>query len=302
MSLDQLHALHLASLTGEGVVDYLLSCQDYLKEEDVIGWKKRFAPGPSIEINEPPPPPKKRRRMSPDACVWSPFPPCKSCKSEEVVDDMKEGCVVCTACGLVQVHQNLGMSAANMSFEQLKNGERKKVHLYSRVVYFRSFLLGLQGKTRPSMSTEELGVLRATCAGESWIDEAAVSRALKKLKLAAKFRRHRYSIACMLNPDYKPVSMEGPMFFEFLRLFRVIECHWQHGMKRKLRERRVFFSYPYVFYQLCIQLGVMHLTGVHHLLHNRVALDKLHYAYGCIAKKAAFKFDVDVHRDGVIAK
>jgi len=296
MSLDQLHSQFLTTLTGEEVVDYLLSCQDYLKEDDVVGWKMRFAPGQSVERSEPLLPAPKRRRMSPDACMWAAHPPCLSCKSLEVVDDMKEGCVVCTACGLVQVTQNLGTSAANMSFEQLKNGNRKKVHVYSRVVYFRSFLLGLQGKTRPAMSTEELGALRATCAGESWIDEAVVSKALKRHKLAAKFRRHRFSIACMLNPGYNPISLDGALFFEFLRLFRVVECHWQHGMKRKLHERRVFFSYPYVFYQLCIQLNVMHFTGAHHLLHNRCSLNKLHYAYGCIAKKAGFKFDVNVYR------
>ena len=132
---------------------------------------------------------------------------------------MKEGSVVCTACGLAQVHQNLGISAANMSFEQLKSASRKKVHLYSRVVYFRSFLLGLQGKTRPTMSTEELGVLRATCAGESWIDEAVVSKALKRHKLAAKFRRHRFSIACMLNPGYSPIFLDGPLFSSFCGCF-----------------------------------------------------------------------------------
>lgn len=296
MSLDKLHSQYLTTLTGEEVVDYLLSCQDYLKEDDVSGWKMRFAPGQSTEIIEPLQPAPKRRRMSPDACLWTSNPPCRSCKSPDVIDDMKEGCVVCTACGLVQVHQNLGISAANMSFEQLKSGSRKKVHLYSRVVYFRSFLLGLQGKTRPSMSTEELDGLRATCGGEGWIDEAVVSKALKKRKLAAKFRRHRYSIACMLNPAYRPISMDGVLFFEFLRLFRVVECHWQHGMKRKLHERCVFFSYPYVFYQLCLQLDVMHLTGHQHLLKNKESLNKLHYAYGCIAKKAKFKFDVEVHR------
>jgi len=298
MSLDQLHSQYLTTLTGEEVVDYLLSCQDYLKEDDVAGWKMQFAPGQSAESSEPLQPPSKRRRMSPDACVWAANPPCRSCKSRDVVDDMKEGSVVCTACGLVQVHQNLGISDANMSFEQLKSGSRKKVHLYSRVVYFRSFLLGLQGKTRPMMSTEELGVLRVTCAGESRIDEAVVSKALKRHKLAAKFRRHRFSIACMLNPNYTPISLGGPLFFEFLRLFRVVECFWQHGMKSKLNERRVFFSYPYVFYQLCIQLNVMHLTGAHHLLHNRESLNKLHYAYGCIAKKAGLKFDVEVYRIG----
>jgi hypothetical protein len=296
MSMDQLHTRYLESLSGVEQLEYLLSCQDYLKEGDVIGWKKRFAPEQSTETNLQQQPVAKRRRMSPDACLWTPFPPCQKCGSRDIVEDMKEGRVVCTVCGLVQIFQNLGMSDANISYEQLKFGERKMVHLYSRTVYFRSWLLGLQGKTKPSITTKELGDLRAICDGENWIDETVVARGLKKLKLAPKFRRHRYSIACMLNPKYVPVSLEAPVFFEFLRLFRVVECHWQHGMKRKIRERVVFLSYPYVFYQLCVHLDMMQLTGVHHLLHNKDALNKLHYAYGCIAKKASFKFDVNVYR------
>ena len=304
MSLTTLHETHLASLNGEEVLDYLLSCQDYLKEDDVSGWKQRFAPhlaATETTLQEQQETKKcgKRRRMSPDALVWQSLPPCRSCGSEDTVEDTTEGCVVCTACGLIQEIQILGTGVANMSWEQLKNGSSKKVHHYSRVVYFRSFLMGIQGKTCPSVTPQELESLRRLCGGENYsqlVDEDMISTALKKTKLSTKFRRHRYSILMMLNPTYVPVQMEPSVFFQLLKLFRVVECHWQHGLKRKLGDRRVFFSYPYVYYQLCLHLNMMHLTGKHHLLMNRCALNKLHYAYGCIAKKASLKFDVVVHR------
>jgi Zn-finger protein len=298
MSLGSLHSAYLAKLDGEALLDYLLSCQEYLKEEDVNGWMKRFAPESSTESKEQEKP-AKRRRMSPD-CVqtYTPFPPCKRCqKSEDIIDDIREGRVVCTACGLVQIRQSLGTGVVNMSNEQLTSGNNKKVHLYSRVVYFRSFVTGLMGNTRPNISPKDLESLRATCAGQGPIDELVVVAALKKLGLSVKYRRHKYSLASMLNKDFKAVNIPGAVFFELLRLFRVIECHWMHGMKRKLRERRVFFSYPYVFYQLCYHLGCMQYTGPHHLLHDRVRLEKLHYAYGCIAKKAKIKFNVTVYRE-----
>ena len=41
MSLSELHAEHLANLTGEAQVDYLLNCLDYLVADDVSGWKMR---------------------------------------------------------------------------------------------------------------------------------------------------------------------------------------------------------------------------------------------------------------------
>jgi hypothetical protein len=304
MSLPDLHAKHLAELTGEAQLEYLLNCLDYLEANDVCGWKRRFAAESlsteTSELKHQEQRPKKKRRMSPDALVWQCLPPCRSCGSGDTVEDIREGSVVCTVCGLIQQTQILGVGDANMSYEQLKNGNRKKVHQYSRVVYFRSFLMGLQGKTRPIITPQELESLRATCAGESSlheVDEVCVVKALKKLKLSIKFRRHRYSIACMLNPHYKVVHIDASVFFLMLKLFRVVECHWQHGMKRKLGERKVFFSYPYVYYQLCVHLDLMHLTGKHHLLFNEQALNKQHYAYGCIAKKASFKFDVEVHRN-----
>ena len=123
-----------------------------------------------------------------------------------------------------------------------------------------------------------------------------MTKALKKLKWATRYRRHRYSLARKLNPAYEPVKIAAASFFELLRLFRVVECHWQHGMKRKLHERKVFFSYPYVFYQLCYHLDVMQYTGSHHLLHNKDLLNKQHYAYGCIAKKANLRCTLTVYR------
>jgi hypothetical protein len=277
-------------------MDYLLSCQDYLKEEDVNGWKRRFAPEQSTETNEQAKP-IKRRRMSPDAVIHTEYPSCLNCNhNRDIISDMREGSVVCTACGLIQRLQQLQQGTANMSYDQLKNGTRKIVHHYSRVVYFRSFVMGLQGRTRPNISSQDLCALRATCAGASYIDERVVDTALKKLHLATKFRRHKYSLAHMLNKDYKSVFIPAETHFKLLKLFRVIECHWQHGMKRKLNERRVFFSYPYVFYQLCYHLGCMQYTGSHHLLKSEELLNKQHYAYGCIAKVAKFNFVLSVYR------
>lgn len=293
-TLDQLHASHLESLDGEAQMDYLLSCQDFLKEDDVIGWKRQFAPATSIEKSLPVHA-SKRRRMSPDAVLWAPYHPCTRCKSVEILEDTMGGSVVCTACGLVQMNKLLGTASANMSYEQLKNGSRKLVHRYSRVAYFRSFLLGLQGKTYPSISVEELNSLRAICVGEN-VDDETVKHGLKRLKLATRFRRHRYTIAAMINPSFKPVSIDAGDFFTYLKLFRMIECQWQHGLKRKLGSRRVFFSYPYVFYQLCHHLQMMHMTGPHHLLQDDALLNKLHYAYGCCAKKAGLSFVLNVYR------
>jgi len=290
-SLEALHEKHLQSLTGVEQLEYLLNCQEYLKEEDVIGWKKSFAPE-----KQPEEPKKKRRRMSPDAVIWQPYPVCASCGSKDVIEDILEGSVVCTACGLIQVNQLIGMAAANMSYEQLKNGNRKTVHHYSRIVYFRSFLLALQGKTAPVVSHQELESLRVTLSGASCINEVQIVAALRKLKLAGRLRRHKFTLAKMINPDFKNIHIPAVDFFELLRLFRRVEYHYNWGTKKKLGKRRVFYSYPYVFYQLCFHMNKMEYTGTHHLLQDHTLLAKLHYAYAFTAFKAKLECDVKVYR------
>ena len=309
MSLSELHAEHLAKLTGEALVDYLMNCLDYLTAcpPDLDGWKKRFmvqvdtsivTKQQSESIGQQR---KKKRRMSPDAVVEEKQALCLSCKSPDVIDDMGAGWCVCTACGMVQQSQLLGTGHANMSYEQLKNGNRKTVHHYSRVVYFRSFLMGIQGKTTPIVTQVELESLRRICVGESSdlpviIDEQRLVLAMVQLGLSTRLRRHRFSLLSMLNESYVSVHIPAPELFAFLRAFRAVECSWQHGMRRRLGERKVFFSYPYVFYQLCVHFGLLHLTGEHHLIRSRDALSKLHYAYGCIANKIGFRCDVSVYR------
>ena len=301
--LEELHQQHLTKLDGPGQLDYLLSCQQFLKENDVNGWKKNYAPGLLTEKNLPGEKAchhtikKKRRRMCPDARIWTEYPACSKCQSRDIIEDTREGSVVCTACGLIQVMQLMKLGSANMPYEQLKNGNRKVVHRYSRVVYFRSFVTALQGKTTPVISSEELKSLQVITAGVSWIDADIVTKALKRMKKTTKFRRHKHRLAVMLNPEYTPVQIPAETFFELMRVFRVVEWNWQFGGKKKLHERRVFFSYPFVFYQLCFHLGCMEYTGTHHLLKDRDLLNRLYYAYGCLAKKADLKYQLNVYRE-----
>lgn len=283
-----LHQEKMENLETEALMDYLLSCQDYLKENDLLGWKKTFAPDTVVLMKEPP---KKRQRMSPNALRWQPLPNCKECQSPDVIEDVAEGSVVCTACGIIQSMQLLGTDPAFMSVDMLKNAYRHVVHRYSRVVYFRSLLLGLQGKTVPSISIEELASLRRTIVGEgSAIHPSVVWTALKKLGLGTKYRRHLEALAVKLSGGlYSPVEIEVDQFFELLTLFRRVECEWDHGVKQTIPTRRVFLSYPYIYYQLCHHIGSPHLTGSHHLLKSVKLLNVLHKVYKPMSEKLCLK-------------
>lgn len=298
--LEELHNAYLTSLPDSEKMDYLLNSVTFLSDQDVTGWKAKFQVGASTENNSALPPttenkqpPKKRRRLAPGAVLLMPYPACAECKSEEIIEDHDQGRVVCMGCGMIQVSQLLGIASTNMTYDQLKNGPCTKIHYYSRVVYFRSILMGMQALTTPQISGKELNDLRVVCDGESYPDVNAVARAIRKLGMASRFYRHRYTITQMLFPSYKPLYIKGCHFFEILKYFTRIEFNYMH-MKDKMAGRRSFFSYPYIFYQICYHMDVMDYTGDHHLLKDATLLQKLHKAYKPIAEASGMRYDVTV--------
>jgi ribosomal protein S27E len=279
-------------------MEYLLNSVTFLSDQDVTGWKKRFQPdalteSSSINQSEEAPPKKKRRRMAPGAVLLMPYPACKECKSEDIVEDHEEGRVVCIGCGMIQVTQLMGIASTNMTFDQIKNGPCTKIHLYSRVAYFRSFLMGMQALTKPQISEKELQDLRVACGGINSPNVDAVAKEIRKLGMSSRFHRHRYTLTSMLFPSYKAVYISGRHFFDILRYFTRIEFNYIH-MKDCMGGRQSFFSYPYVFYQICYHMDCMQYTGKHHLLKDRSLLLKLHKAYKPIAEASKMQYDVTV--------
>jgi hypothetical protein len=295
-SLEDLHEWKMTCLDSdsEAQMSYLLSCQTFLKENDRSGWISHWAPD---LITDPVEPAKKRLRMSPGSLIWSARAPCVRCKSKEIVEDVKEGSVVCTACGMIQDFQLLtSENGAHTSVDRKNAMDRFVVHRYSRVVYFRSFLQSMQGLTDPQYTPSDLLVLRQALGGLSVISPDDVQRALRVTNLT-KFRRHKERLAEILSDGaYKAPVIPADVFYKLLKLFRRVEYYWEGGMKTVLKERRVFLSYPYVFYQLCFHLGLPSLSGSHHLLKSKPRLQLLHKVYGRLCKKASLKCDLDAFR------
>ena len=295
--LEDLHNAYLMSLPDSEKMEYLLNSVTFLSSQDVNGWKERFQPGVSTESNSidatTEAPKKRRRRMAPSAVLLMPYPACKECNSEDIVEDHEEGRVVCISCGMIQVTQLLGIASTNMTYDQIKNGPCTKIHHYSRVAYFRSFLMGMQALTNPQISEKELRDLQVACDGISSPCVDAVAKAIRKLGMASRFHRHRYTLTARLFPSYKPMYISGRDFFDILRYFTRIEFNYIH-MKDCMGGRQSFFSYPYIFYQICYHMDCMEYTGHHHLLKDRGLLLKLHKAYKPIAEASKMNYDVTV--------
>ena len=283
--------------TEEELFDYLLSSMNYLKENNLDGWKENFKRQENGKIEKKEPPIKKRR-MSPNVVLMPKRRECTNCKSDAIIDDVKEGSVVCTACGIIQSTQLIQSTPAHMSANTIQEGFRHVVHRYSRVVYFRSFLLSIQGLTTPTISPKELQSLQATLSGDAAeVTPNTIEIALKKLKKSTKFRRHKVSLAVTLSKNaYKPVVVPYDTFCLMLKLFRRVEVYWQQHSKRLMPGRCVFLSYPYLYYQFCVHLKCTHLSSTSYLLQSRVLLKKLHVAYKEIAANINLDCDTDTYR------
>lgn len=286
--LHNLHSRYMESMTEEAMVVYLLEAQIYLIQDDLDGWKKRFAPTtPTAE-----PPTKRMKCSNVQVIINMQNHICKHCKQQTLIDDVREGSVVCTTCSIVQDTYALGMTDAHMSVDRMKNNYRYVVHRYSRIVYFRSFMDSLQGSSKPTLHKDMLRDMRRILDGVDYITPKDVRFALRKMNKSAQYRRHTNRLTILLNPAYKPLYIEPKHVAQFLHAFIRIELAWNQGFKQSLRKRKAFMSYPYIFYQLCFHFNTPQYTGPHHLLKDTGLLNKQHYMYRQLANKCKLKCDL----------
>lgn len=296
-NLTELHEKKLEETKSDqtSMINYLMDCQTFLKERDLHGWIKTFASELlTPKVKEPQ---KKKRRMAPSSVIYQETPACVHCKSNKTIEDVREGILVCTICGIIQ-SRLLKCDPNHVTYDRLKNGNRIVVHRYSRVVYFRSFLLKIKGETEPCLKENEKSLLHQAVVGKDkkTITPRFILQCLKQCKLM-RLRRHAISLSITLSKgEYKGTQITGEIFRQLLTLFRRIEFFWELGGKHILESRKVFFSYPYVFYQLCVHLKQKHLCREEYLLQSKSRLQLLHKAYGRLAKKANLQCDITCFR------
>lgn len=286
-----LHESFLETLGPDEEVTYLLDCQEFLKSGDLCGWKEKFR-GPE-EVTKPV---SKKKRGSPSELFWSPNSTCGECHSSEVIDDIVQGQIVCTNCGLIQ-SLHLYTSEARPHVEaHAQTASFTTIHRYSRVVYFRSVIQSLMGETSPVMSQEEVERLRSIYK-EPFTPQRTLS-VLKKTGLL-RLRRHCVRLTDVLSGgSFSPLVVEHEHFVSLLKKFRLVEYWFNNSseIKELFGKRKVFFSYPYLFYQLCFDIGCMQYSGTHHLLKGKALLGKQHKIYGFLCKKAGLSCNLAVYR------
>jgi len=271
--LSTLHAAHCQAMDSTALLDYLMNSVVYLRTDDLDGWKKTFSPPPP----PPPPPPQKRLRQSPATAPYIPLDLCVACKSEEVIEDVRQGQVVCTSCGLIQLQGVFTGGAAHCSWDMLKNATRVSIHRYSRVVHFLNVVRLLQADSSPTIPADLICRLRAAIDGP--ITDVSVNKALRLLGLARKYRRHRWRFVVVLG-GVCPYKWKAGAVKLMAKMFRVVEFHWGRKKKRVFPDRKVFFSYTFLLYQFLKELGLPACSSF--LLKSPVLRERQYQSYSAM--------------------
>lgn len=236
---------------------------------------------------------KKRKRASPNQVPvqFHMEEMCRDCQSDQVWTDSKEGRVVCRACGLIQQQAVCTAVIASCGFSTANDYTRVLIHHYNRLVHFQTKMRMMTGDSKPQLLPEDETSLRAFCAGcPGGLNPTNLRIALRKCKLSRKYLRHLESLKLRFFPTYTSLHLPADIFFTFSKMFLQVEVHWQRIRKQIDPKRRIFFSYMFLFYQFCFHTGNMHLTGKHHLLKQKEALDRQVANYKEVCKFTHFKF------------
>lgn len=284
-TLEKLSNQLMESMTSTDVCNYLLDAVPYMKTGDLIGWKRKFLPE---EIPEPVSKPTKRLRQSPLTAPVMPMEKCKSCKSEDVIDDVRQGQIVCLSCGLIQLQGVFTADTAHCSYDRMQSMSIAYIHRYSRVLNFVNVIRMGEGDSRPEITQDTLSLLQAELGGQN-VNDAAVRKALRSLGLSRRYRRHSMYFVWKFGGD-TPKKIPGLLVKELAKLFLRIEFFFDKRRHLIWPKRKTFFSYKFILYQLLHQVGRPDLTGPQHLLKSTKLLNVQRDAYEVICKYTGLTF------------
>ena len=279
-TLEKLHEQHLRN--SENVYEYLMDAMPYLRTGDESGWKARFQPKPpeaKIIV--------KRLRQSPALAPVLPPTPCGGCKSENVIDDVREGQIVCLSCGLIQQLGVFTGGIAHCSYDQMSNTARVCIHRYSRVIHFMTVIRLGEGNSRPVVDSETLLHMQVDLVGEN-VDDCNVRKMLRRLGLSRRYRRHAAFFADKFGGE-RQREVPGTIVYAMAKMFRTLEFFHEKKHKRIWPNgRKAFFSYKFILYQFLHELGYESYTGRHHLLKSEKLLNVQRAAYTVACRYTGF--------------
>jgi len=172
---------------------------------------------------------------------------CSACKSSDVFVDYTAGDIVCTACGLSDIH----IADSNISYKDEQEHEVTFTYSYKRENHFNEWITQFQAQETTTIPDTVMDDLKAEFKKQKItsltdITHAKVKGALKKLR-HNKYYEHVPFITNILNGS-KPPSMSPKLEDTLRKMFDEIQLPFD---KHCPKERKNFLSYSYVIYKFC---------------------------------------------------
>jgi hypothetical protein len=187
------------------------------------------------------------------------------CGSTEIMEDVNEGFVVCTQCGMIQVMYVF--EGAHTDAPYHGGVSPIAVHRYSRIVYLRGILKSLRGETTITYEEGEWEMIRSFFQKEGNTNlphnSSSVCIAIKVLNMPVRLLHHATSIAWQLWQTHPPLPKEDEIR-DVLRVFRALENVWdKEPLAGPIRRgRKKFLSYPLTWRWICSELGYSDLQNL----------------------------------------
>lgn len=210
--------------------------------------------------------------------IGIPAPRCKSCMTEnEIVEDVQEGHVVCTRCGMIQSSVVMETALTNAQFHT--GLSRDVVHHYSRWIYLRSIIQATLGETTIELCDGHLQLLKEFAANVEPSVEA-VKEAIRVHKLPYSMMRHATTIASQLWPGkIRDVASVGQSeMARICRRFRQYEMVWDSQRSAEAKQGRKFFmNYRLLWAEMTREMHLDHLSTMFQPLKNgKLQVRQLH--------------------------
>lgn len=267
----RLHEEKQKSLQGQELIEYLLDSLPYIQTEDEAGYLRAFAP------------PKKPNKYELHAAMYR----CPDC-SGQLIDCTGSG--VCEDCAVV-AWEGMCIEVKNtMQYDRVRS-TLYKIHRYNRLVHFKNFMRSIQAQIKCKLPTPTRTAIQSALKDAHNITPTAVLAALKKCKLSHKHRKHKEFIAGTLSSwRWQAVQLSHAHYVKLCRMFKTIERLWDKpSFKRRKGKRKVFMSYPYVFWRLCQLLDCVGYCKDVHLLKSKPLLAKQHQLWGNVCQSLKWR-------------
>lgn len=251
------------TMSPEEEIEHLLDAKEYMRTGDSSGYVARFVDKqPEVEKKLV----KKRRGSQYTVLSEQKLPECANkCALDMMIEDVREGCVVCTQCGLIQSLVILEDARTGATFHD--GVSRIVVHHYSRIAHWVANIASLQGETKITLTENEENSLRQFCQKEG--DRLgkgvfAVREAIRRGIIPYRFLRHANAIAFRLWPeDVKLPSLSDSDIRAILLQLRRYEDAWQEEILAKSTvKRKNFPAFRFMLPIIAEDLSLPHLADL----------------------------------------